>query len=91
MKISPKPLTIGAEWTIITVYGIDGIDRYRHGAERERKVRAPACGAGAAPEPLRETGACSALRRMRKGQLVLLNLGGTTKAFVPFGGGGVFI
>ena len=33
----------------------------------------------------------SALRSMRKERYVLLNLGGTTRAFVPFGGGGVFI
>ena len=39
----------------------------------------------------RRNAAYSALRSKRKEQYALLNLGGTTRAFVPFGGGAFFV
>ena len=46
---------------------------------------------GAAPELLRENEAYFCVKDAEEREVSLLNLGGTTRAFVPFGGGGVFI
>ena len=46
---------------------------------------------GANQELLRENGAYICVKDAEERDNSLLNLGGTTRAFVPFGGGGVFV
>ncbi|MBR1824854.1 MAG: hypothetical protein IJ779_11590, partial [Ruminococcus sp.] len=85
-----KPLTFHANSVIILMYSDDGTDCTRNVTERKRLVRAFTLRTGATPELLRENGAYFCVKDSEERDVSLLNLGGTTRAFVPFGGGGFF-